>query len=209
MVFLGIILAGNAQTYMYIGMAEITPESPISTDENVFLRLTGDFSDSGGGVDDFSFSLDGTTVNFVINASSPGGLAVLTPFDLLYDLGTFEAGEYTVELSGTGIGVAVEDPITFVVEDAGTGSIPDSPADMAIQIYPNPTADVLTVDIENWQNNMQIEILSLESKIIWSESVTAKITKLDLSNLSNGLYISRILNTNGEAIRTERILISH
>lgn len=207
--FLGILLAGNAQTYMYIQTAEITPESPISTDENVFLHLTGDFSDSGAEVDDFSFSLDGTTVNFVINASSPGGLAVLTPFDLTYDLGTFEVGEYTVELSGTGIGVAVEGPISFSVEDAGTGSVPNSLAELAIQMYPNPTVDVLTINVENWQNNAQIEILSVESKIILSQSIISKTTTLDLSDLPNGLYMARVSDVNGMAVRTERIVIAH
>jgi hypothetical protein len=206
--FLGVLLSGNTQTYMYIDEALITPESPVTPTDIVSIQLIGNFSDTGAGVEDYEISLSGMTVLVEITASSEGGGAALVPFDLTYELGMYEVGEYTVEVSGPGVSMITDEELTFVVEDDGTGSLSPALDEVGIQIYPNPTVDFIRINYEKWENNTQVEILSSESKIVLSKSINAKTTELKVSHLVNGVYFVRVLDPNGKAIRTERIVIA-
>ena len=206
--FLGILLTGNTQTYMYIDEALIIPESPVTPTDIVSIQLIGNFSDTGAGVEDYNISLSGMTVLVEIIASSEGGGAALVPFDLTYELGMYEVGEYEVEVSGTGVNMYPDAELTFVVEDDGTGSVLPVLDEVGIQIYLNPIVDFVRVNYEKWENNTQVEILSSDSKIVLTESINSKTTELKVSHLINGVYFVRILDPNGKAIRTERIVIA-
>lgn len=205
----GMIMTVNAQTFMYINEGNITPESPVSTSDVVSIQLLGDFSDSGGGVDDYNVSLDGFTVNLEINASSEGGLTVLTPFDITYELGMYEPGTYTVEITGTGIGVAIEGPLDFVVEEDGTSSIQDLSGNETIQIYPNPSSEFVQINLEKEKSNYQVQLLSIAGKTIQRQNIASGLATLSVSDLAEGLYFVQILDANGSAVKTERIIVKH
>ena len=68
-------------------------------------------------------------------------------------------------------------------------SIPDVSA-LGIAIYPNPTHDVLSIDT---RLNIQIEVHDLMGKLLIK---TENINRLDLSDLSNGLYNLSIIHNN-------------
>ena len=66
-------------------------------------------------------------------------------------------------------------------------SIPDISA-LGIAIYPNPTKDVLTIET---RLDIQIEVHDLMGKLLIK---TKNINRLDLSDLSNGLYNLSIIH---------------
>lgn len=198
----------QAQTYMYINEANITPEDPVLPEENVSIQLLGDFSDSGGEVVDHNVTLDGTTVYLDITANSDGGLAVLTPFDLSFDLGMYEPGMYTVEITGTGIGVAVEGPLTFLVEE-GMSSLPDISNVAIFQMTPNPASEILWVRLNEISEPLTFQLFSLDGQLVKEVVIENTTTKIDVRLVNEGMYIAHLLGKDGVAIRSEKLIVNH
>jgi len=67
-----------------------------------------------------------------------------------------------------------------------------------INIYPNPTSSFLTIDL---LQKSEIEIIDLEEKILERFNSTDKITTIDLSELSKGIYIIKAINASGITIK--------
>jgi len=68
-------------------------------------------------------------------------------------------------------------------------SIPNISA-LGIAVYPNPTHDILSIET---RLDIQIEIHDLMGKLLIKKE---NINRLDLSNLSNGLYNLSIIHNN-------------
>jgi hypothetical protein len=68
-----------------------------------------------------------------------------------------------------------------------------------IQVYPNPASTQLTIDAgSNWNTVSALELYDLSGRRVWSEGVNSRITLINLSNFSEGVYI---LKLNGTAVR--------
>ena len=65
-------------------------------------------------------------------------------------------------------------------------------------IYPNPTSDILIIDIEE---KGILEIINLQGQIVDLKNLPEKQNNLDLSNLVSGVYTLRIKTDRGIAIR--------
>lgn len=78
---------------------------------------------------------------------------------------------------------------------------------LPVNIYPNPTADILTIDFSiNEPSRFNIELSDLTGKIILSANyVGNKQIKLSTLDLNNGIYIIRISNSN--SIATQKISV--
>jgi hypothetical protein len=74
-----------------------------------------------------------------------------------------------------------------------------------VKVYPNPTNDILNVDINEGQFRYIIEILSLDGVLV--KTVISKgSTRIDVSELTNGIYFYTISNEN-EVILTQKLII--
>lgn len=205
-----LLLSAHAQTYMYVEDVVITPESPVSTSDEVYIQVLGNFSNPGAFIVDHNVSVDGFTVQLEINAGHDGGIHtdVLVPFDITFALGMHSPGEYTVEISGTAVGVFVDDPAKFnFVVEGGTDGIDEVDA-IQIQVFPNPATNFLTVNYEDWQLNSSIQLYTIDSKLIQTKLIESGLTLVDLSSVDNGSYIIQILDPKGKAILTDQIVIS-
>lgn len=68
-----------------------------------------------------------------------------------------------------------------------------------MRIYPNPVSDILTIEIpEQTRGNGTIEIYSMEGRLVQSFRTTMvnSTTQINVSRLSQGVYICRIRNGN-------------
>lgn len=74
-----------------------------------------------------------------------------------------------------------------------------------IAIYPNPTKDVVVVDLGNQMAN--IEIFDLTGRLIMNTNSNNTIQNIDFSNFENGIYVLRI-NGNGWQ-KVEKIVVQH
>ncbi|MCB2379396.1 T9SS type A sorting domain-containing protein [Hymenobacter sp. BT635] len=76
--------------------------------------------------------------------------------------------------------------------------------DYAINVFPNPSAGIFSVDIKgaNAKGAMQVEVMNSLGQIVHSASVRDnQLNKLDLSNLSAGMYVLKVKSGNDFSVR--------
>ena len=76
-----------------------------------------------------------------------------------------------------------------------------------IDVYPNPAIDYFVVYNYKLTNN-QIALYDISGKRIKSLQGKDLATRVDVSNLPNGVYVLTIKNTDSKNIRTEKIIIA-
>jgi len=69
----------------------------------------------------------------------------------------------------------------------------DLDLELDINIYPNPSSDVLTIDLKGLDIS-NFEIINAEGKEVQKGSINSQIINVVLNNLSSGLYTIRLLN---------------
>jgi alpha-amylase len=68
-------------------------------------------------------------------------------------------------------------------------------------IYPNPATDELYYEFGNKLNdNYRIQIIDLEGKILYTDSISNSKGKIEVSAIKNGYYFFTILNSSGEFV---------
>ena len=75
-----------------------------------------------------------------------------------------------------------------------------------VRLFPNPVGDLLAVELPELKNNtVQIELLSLEGRVLYTESASSKsVFTMNISTLKQGLYFCRIFN--GDKVFTEKFI---
>jgi hypothetical protein len=110
---------GQAQTYFYIDAIAVQPETPTELDP-VVVRLSGALAGTGVIVNSVDAVVNGSTVNISIDVSDNGGATVIVPHSETLELGTLEAGTYTIVVDGAFVGdFAPEQEHQFVVGSGG------------------------------------------------------------------------------------------
>lgn len=70
-------------------------------------------------------------------------------------------------------------------------------ANNGVIVYPNPSGGNVSVIVVDVNNSEKIEVLDALGKLILSKKLVNTESSLDLSNLANGVYMYRIVNSNG------------
>ena len=76
----------------------------------------------------------------------------------------------------------------------GTSSIENSSIEDIINVYPNPTANFITVSTENLYN---IKIMDVSGRVFIQLEMISNIEKIDLNILNTGVYVMLLSNENG------------
>ena len=76
---------------------------------------------------------------------------------------------------------------------------------LEFSISPNPNNGTFDIVMPILYENTKVEILDLSGKIIFSEKLSQKKQRLDINNISRGVYILS-LNQNG-IIKTNKLII--
>ena len=89
---------------------------------------------------------------------------------------------------------------------ASFASVEDFAPEIAISLYPNPTQSWVNLEIENCSENLNVKILDLTGKIIYSDIYQAEYEKkINLENFANGIYFLEISNSKNEKLKTFKI----
>ena len=70
-------------------------------------------------------------------------------------------------------------------------------ANNGVIVYPNPTSGDVKIIVSDITNSEKIEVLDVLGKLIISKKLERNESSLDLSELANGVYMYRIVNTTG------------
>ena len=93
--------------------------------------------------------------------------------------------------------------ITQMIQES---KVEDDVKDRSIDVYPNP-ASVYFIVYNYSQEGRSIDLYDLNGKLVKKQFAMNLATRVDVGNLSNGLYILKITDTKGKTIRTEKIII--
>jgi len=105
-------------------------------------------------------------------------------------------GTYTVTLIATnGCG---DDTITINISVIGV-SIADIPKLSDVEIYPNPTSGLITIDLHNNKVD-KLEIFDVVGKLQYSKVKVNNITKLNLDKLNKGIYFIKLINKDNSSV---------
>lgn len=63
---------------------------------------------------------------------------------------------------------------------------------IAVNVFPNPTKDVLNIELPEAQNNAQLTLVDINGRVLLIKNLTEKSNKINISHLSKGIYNAQI-----------------
>ena len=108
-------------------------------------------------------------------------------------------GTLIVNLSQQTISSYPIQEIRKILFTSSTGSQINQTQRSSMRVYPNPVGDILTIEVsEQLRGNSSIDIYSMDGRLIQAlrSSVVNGTTQINVSSLSQGVYICRIRNGN-------------
>ena len=74
-----------------------------------------------------------------------------------------------------------------------------------ISVYPNPTNNTLNVELENYVNNGTLTLFDMSGKIMLSQAINGNSAQINMSHLTAGNYILRLVENGTASIGTQVI----
>jgi len=75
----------------------------------------------------------------------------------------------------------------------------------AVSIYPNPSNGTFIIDIDNYENT-SFQLLNVLGTVVYEGKIIEKTTRLNLNNLTKGIYIFKISNLT-EVLKNGKLII--
>jgi hypothetical protein len=134
-----------------------------------------------------------TTIPAGGNASGSGGTVSFSVGQVVYTTNTSSGGS-----AAQGVQHAYE---IFVV------GVNDTKQHISLNAYPNPTADVLTLQISNYNNEkLMYQLYDLNGKLISSEQIIAQQTLINTATLAVSAYFIDVFNQENQKMQSFKIL---
>lgn len=78
-----------------------------------------------------------------------------------------------------------------------------------IEMYPNPTSDLLNVDLQTSEyNSALLRVVNVNGKVMSEHKINKGINKIDAAKLESGIYIIQILSEDEKLLRQEKVVIN-
>ena len=78
-------------------------------------------------------------------------------------------------------------------------SIADIPKLSDVEIYPNPTSGLITIDLHKNKVD-KLEIFDVVGKLQYSKVKVNNVTKLNLAKLNKGIYFIKLVNKDNSSV---------
>lgn len=84
-------------------------------------------------------------------------------------------------------------------------SINENSIGIKINIYPNPTSNQISVEVEDDKIGYFVKIYNMQGQLVVNKTVTQTKSSINLNALRNGLYILTIENIKGEVVYSDKV----
>lgn len=84
-----------------------------------------------------------------------------------------------------------------------------NPTDLALDIYPNPTKDLVNISFSYVHENVEIEIYTIGAKKVYVQSIPKGETSIIVQtcNFPDGVYFVKLIS-NGNTVATEKLILN-
>ena len=133
-----------------------------------------------------------------VNAS--GGDATSSGGTVAYSVGQLV---YTTNTSSSG---TVSQGVQQAYEIYSVG-IKETELNISLSVFPNPTADNLTLQISDYNNEkLSYQLFDLQGKLLNNGQVTAKQTQINTSSLPSANYFINVVNQENKKVQSFKII---
>ena len=196
----GLDVVGLIGTHTFINDLKITLTSPQNTTVTLFDRICD-------AENDFDINFDDTAPAGALPCPPVGGGNYQPQGSLSAFNGESVNGTWTLSVSdaynqdggsldGWGLDICLTSSPTGINENDNYDNV---------VVFPNPTNNSVTIDLNSIENVENITIVDVQGKLIYENtSITQTQLKIDLNNHSEGIYILKIQYT--DAVKTHKII---
>ena len=122
------------------------------------------------------------------------GTSTVIPNEINSNFTPKKLGSFAVEVTKNGCSLTSP---CFVMNTLGTK---DFANENAFKLYPNPTKDFITIEL-NFLKNAKLKVFDISGHSVLSKELRSESTTVNISNLPVGVYMFQIINESGSAIR--------
>ena len=134
------------------------------------------------------------------STNASGGDATGSGGSVAYSIGQ---AVYTTNTGTTG---SVAQGVQQVYEIITVGTR-NTETEISLTAYPNPTADELTLRINDYSNErLSYQLYDMQGKLLQSTQVTEQQTQIDMRGLPNATFLLSIVNDADQKIQSFRIV---
>lgn len=114
---------------------------------------------------------------------------------------TVTIGEPTIGVIGDSSNVEVGFQQVYEAKEV---SVEETISKLELNVYPNPTANEVTIQNAN-EMALEYQVYDLAGKVILKGSTSSALFKFDLSDKSAGIYIVKFINTKNQQAKSFKI----
>ena len=134
------------------------------------------------------------------SANSAGGDATGSGGTVAYSVGQ------VVYTSNTGSSGTVDQGVQHAYEIFTVG-IKETKLNISLSIFPNPTADNLTLQISDYNNEkLSYQLFDMQGKHLSNGQITAQQTQIDMTGLPTATYFVNIVNQENKQVQSFKII---
>ncbi|PQB03346.1 hypothetical protein BST83_18800 [Polaribacter filamentus] len=109
-----------------------------------------------------------------------------------------------VYTAGTGTNGSVEQGVQQPFEISTTLGVNETTINLELSVYPNPTADFLTLKVEKIEN-LHYQLIDMQGKLIESKTVRSNSSNISLENQPTATYLLKVTKNN-HLIKTFKVI---
>jgi hypothetical protein len=88
-----------------------------------------------------------------------------------------------------------------------TVGIKETKLNISLTVFPNPTADNLTLQISDYNNEkMSYQLYDMQGKLLNNGQITAQQTQIDMSGLPSATYFINVVNQENKKVQTFKVI---
>ncbi len=126
-----------------------------------------------------------------------------------YDNGTVQLswtlGEVMIDTYDNGTNIVTQG---FHQTQLTVTSVDETLADVRLNMYPNPTSEVLNIDLGNNETDISIQLFDMGGKLIHQDKIEAFQTKyvVPMDKVSTGNYLVQMQSVDGKFNTTHKVM---